>query len=129
MDNSTVKKQTKDLFNHMNDFTKANELHKKGEAAIFNKHRIGAKEYGPGLREELDTYRKKHSDEWGAEGWRNEQFVKQNFEESRKPTDQEIDDIHKQHNADEQLREKRDNFLNEVQQTKLQKPNQGPKPR
>lgn len=104
MNSNELKDQTKKLVAHMEDYRKSLQLHKKGEAAIFDKNRIDDKTFGPELGYELTEYRKKFQEEWGSEGWRNTQFVKQQIEDAQRPTEEQIEDMHRQHliNRDQQ---------------------------
>lgn len=131
MSNTTIKKQTKDLYTHMNDYVNATYQKRKSEAAIFNKHRLPGGEYGSGLKDELSQYRQNFADEWGMNGLRNTQFVKQHFEEARVPTQEEINDMaEQQQEGKPELEAERSKFIAELPHNKpQQKSNQGPKPR
>lgn len=129
MDNSLIEKQTKELVAHMNDFQSATQLQKKGEAAIFDKYRQADGKFGEGLKDELSQCRKNFAQEWGADGWRNTQFVKQQIEEAQRPTETQITQMHQQHSTQEQqAAAKREEFLKNLQENKP-KPQQGLKPR
>jgi len=125
MSNSTINKQTKDLYRHMNDFVNATLLKKKGEAAIFDSHRQSNGEYSPGLKDDLASYRKNFANEWGQNGWRNKQFVKNQFDASRQPTEEEMSGM-----QESERQTQRENFLNDLRDnTQQQKNRQGPKMR
>jgi len=93
MNNQQVEKQAKKLFAHMKDYQQATQLKTKGEAAIFNKHRQADGKFSDGLNEELNAYRKTFAEEWGIDGWRNTQFVKQQIEEIQLPTQQQNEKV------------------------------------
>lgn len=129
MDNSFIEKQTKELVAHMNDYQKATQLKKRGEAAIFNKHKQADGQFGEGLKDDLTQYRKNFAQEWGINGWRNTQFVKQQAEAAQRPTDTQIDEMYQDQLAQEQeTTAKREEFLKSIQNNQP-KPQQGPKPR
>src|SRR5215217_1035848 len=93
MSNALIEQQTKKLVAHMNDYQNAAQLQQKGEAAIFNKHRLPGGGFADGLNKDLAKYRKGFAEEWGVEGWRNEQFVKQQIAEAQRPTDEQTEDM------------------------------------
>jgi|GEM_PF-3322903 len=129
MDNSFIEKQTKQLVAHMNDYHKATQLKKRGEAAIFEKHKQADGQFGEGLKDDLTQYRKNFAQEWGMNGWRNTQFVKQQAEEAQRPTETEVEKMHQDHEMQEQQTSaKREEFLKTIHDNKP-KPQQGPKPR
>lgn len=133
MNNNKVEKQTKELVAHMNDYLAASQLQKKGEAAIFDKHRLPEGQFAPGLNEELAKYRKNFADEWGTEGWRNTRFVEKQIEMAQRPTEEEIDDMY-QHESEQQSEQQEQNvksqkFLNNLKNSHKPTQRQGPKPR
>jgi hypothetical protein len=92
-----IEKQTRALVTHMNDFQKASYLSKKGQSVIFNKHKQPDGEFSSGLRDELREARIAFAKEWGVNGWRNLQFVKEFIVEAQRPTEGEINDMQKQY--------------------------------
>lgn len=126
MSNSLVEKQTKDLVSHMNDYQKASQLKQKGEAAIFDKHRLSDGQFADGLKDDLMKYRKAFSEEWGMGGWRNTQFVKKQIEEAQRPTENQIEDMY-QENQSESVQAAREDFLNDLHNS--QKPKDNPRPK
>ncbi|MBN8669398.1 MAG: hypothetical protein J0L80_01845 [Chitinophagales bacterium] len=131
--NSTIKKQTKELAAHINDYVNAYNLKKKDEAVIFNKHKLDDGTFSPDLRDELVKRRKDFAEEWGAYGWRNKEFVTHQFEQSRRPTEEEIEQMNKQHlqtnpetQAHGQRDQKRQDFKDELKEAR-QVQKQGPK--
>jgi hypothetical protein len=119
MNKSLMEQHTKKLVNHMNDYQQAAQLQQKGEAALFNRHRLPGGGFTSGLKEDLAKYRKDFADEWGAEGWRNEQFVKQQIEDTQNQAQAKTQESVAQ----------REEFLNNLHKTRKQQPEQVQKPR
>lgn len=129
MNNSIIEKQTKELAAHINDYQRAYQLKKKGEAAIFDKHKLPDGQFGAGLRDDLIAYRKNFAQEWGYKGWRNEQFVKKQMEEAMRPTEEQVNDMHEQEvNQNDPVSDAGNEFLKNIRNNSQRPGNrQGPR--
>lgn len=106
MNEGLIEKQKKALLAHMKDYQIASQLSKNTQTVIFNKHKLPEGGYGPGLHDELRQVRIAFAKEWGMNGWRNEHFVKCVIAEAQRPTEEQVDDMHRQYHADDSIGQK-----------------------
>lgn len=97
MKNELIEKQKRALLAHMKDYQNASQLSKKSQAIIFDKHKLPNGEFGSGLRDELREARISFAKEWGINGSRNEHFVKKLVEEAQRPSESQVEDMHRKY--------------------------------
>ena len=131
MKDELVDQQSKKLYAHVKEALQADQVSKKAESAIFDKHRLAEGGYGPGLRDELNECRQSHANQWGPEGWRHEEFVKKQILDIQTPTEDQMEQMANtakatdQDDANENQQQNREEFLTQLK-GKRQQP---PKPR
>lgn len=108
MNEELIEKQKRALLEHMKDYQNASQLSKKAQAIIFNKHKLPDGGYGPGLHDELKQARIGFAKEWGINGWRNEHFVKNMITEAQRPTETQVEEMHRQYRENEGIGQRAD---------------------